>query len=242
MIKVLSGVRLQALWQVLFLTALSGAILPGTAGAVAPSASAAPASVSSESSGTTAAATAQIPVADASVAQVQGSDTSSSERAPQQYSVLPSGETLDPEQAAALPQTSIDLKEKFSNLNLPCPAGWTVLPNPGMDNSLSYLEDSGRLAVSVTSIQYAEDIPYDPAIYARVASDQLKCMVPEKANMLENAWSFLCPERGVEAVIYASDKQGSRDMVLLAISGRNPDTEKSLEGFIRFLAWQAKNG
>ena len=35
---------------------------------------------------------------------------------------------------------------------IPCPFGWSVEPNPSLDNSLNYVTADGALAVSVTSL------------------------------------------------------------------------------------------
>lgn len=42
---------------------------------------------------------------------------------------------------------------------------------------------------------------------------------------------------GIEAIVYGDENE----LVMLAISGRTPDTESRLENFIRFLAYEAKN-
>lgn len=120
-------------------------------------------------------------------------------------------------------------------LNIPCPLGWSVLPNPSLDNSLSYLNQSGELAVNVTYIKPQENVPNAPEAFARVAAEQLRCSIPMRSNLIESAWSFTCPDTEVEAVVYG----GGSELVLLSISGREPQTEPELEGFVRFLAYQA---
>lgn len=120
---------------------------------------------------------------------------------------------------------------------IPCPFGWSVQPNPSADNSLSYLTADGNLAISVTSIRPTSDDKLSSESYARVASQQMQCTLPVKSNLIENAWSFNCERDEVEGIVYGS----SSELVLLAISGRSPDTEPQLEEFVRFLADQAKN-
>ncbi len=122
-------------------------------------------------------------------------------------------------------------------LNLPCPFGWSVIPNPSLDDSLSYLNETGQLAVSVTYIRNKAGANVDPEAYARVASEQLKCSLPARSNLLANGWSFNCEETKIEALVYGDPG----DLVLLAISGRSPDTESSLERFVDFLAAQARH-
>ncbi|NLK85009.1 MAG: hypothetical protein GX278_03475 [Aeromonadales bacterium] len=119
---------------------------------------------------------------------------------------------------------------------LPCPFGWSVEPNPSLDNSLSYLNAQKTLAVSVTSITKGLQSLVTPQSYARVASEQMQCQVPEISNLIEGAWSFDCPKDKVEAIVFGDNN----NLVLLVISGRNADTEKELEGFIKFLAYEAK--
>ncbi len=122
-------------------------------------------------------------------------------------------------------------------LNVPCPNGWSVRSNPSVDNSLSFLENEGKLAVSVTYIKQDAAGAVEAEAYARVAAEQLKCSIPVKSNLIEGGWSFQCADFKVEALVYG----GLPDLVLLAISGRNESTESKLDEFIDFLADQAQN-
>lgn len=119
---------------------------------------------------------------------------------------------------------------------LPCPNGFSVIPNPSVDNSLSYLDESGKLAISVTYIKQKSDSAIDPENYARVMSQQMKCTIPVRSNLIADGWASHCEDSNIETLIYG----GNNDLVLLAISGRNQDTEKRLEEFIDFLAYEAK--
>ncbi|MCR5536069.1 MAG: hypothetical protein K6F05_01500 [Succinivibrio sp.] len=135
---------------------------------------------------------------------------------------------------------SVSLTELMNShnnaLNLPCPFGWSVIPNPSQEDSLSYLNESGQLAVSVTYIKNRAGASVDPEAYARVAAEQLKCSLPARSNLLANGWSFTCEDSAIEALVYGEPG----DLVLLAISGRSADTEQSLERFIDFLYSQAR--
>ncbi|MBO6253176.1 MAG: hypothetical protein J6O49_05925 [Bacteroidaceae bacterium] len=119
---------------------------------------------------------------------------------------------------------------------LPCPNGFTVIPNPSVENSLSYLDESGKLAVSVTYIKQKFASAIDPENYARVMAQQMKCSIPVRSNLIADGWASQCEDAKLETVVYGGDK----GLVLLAISGRNQDTEKKLEEFIDFLAYEAK--
>ncbi|MCR5085161.1 MAG: hypothetical protein K6A65_06630 [Succinivibrionaceae bacterium] len=130
-------------------------------------------------------------------------------------------------------QEALDFHESFSNL--PCPQDWKVEPNPSMADSLSYLHESGRIAVSVTNVTDRAGRGTSPEAYARVASAQMRCDVPTHSNLIEDAWSFSCPRHEVEATVYG----GQGELVLLVISGRDSTTERYLEGFVRFLAAHA---
>lgn len=125
----------------------------------------------------------------------------------------------------------------FMQKSLPCPHGWTVEPNPSQDDSLAYMTEDGRLAVSVSLIKQGGEVPLDSESYSRVAAEQMSCSIPVRSNLIENAWSFMCSDMKVEGVIYG----GEGDLVLLGISGRSEDTEKQLMDFVRFLAFQAGN-
>lgn len=120
---------------------------------------------------------------------------------------------------------------------IPCPFGWSVEPNPSLDNSLNYVTADGALAVSVTSLSKSAGSYATAEAYARVASEQMQCQIPTNSNIVEKGWSFVCPKDGVEAIVYGDENE----LVMLAISGRNPNTEPRLENFIRFLAYEAKN-
>lgn len=120
---------------------------------------------------------------------------------------------------------------------IPCPFGWSVEPNPSLDNSLNYVTADGALAVSVTSLSKSAGSYATAEAYARVASEQMQCQIPTNSNIVKNGWSFVCPKDGVEAIVYGDENE----LVMLAISGRNPDTESRLENFIWFLAYEAKN-
>lgn len=120
---------------------------------------------------------------------------------------------------------------------IPCPFGWSVEPNPSLDNSLNYVTADGALAVSVTSLSKSAGSYATAEAYARVASEQMQCQIPTNSNIVEKGWSFVCPKDGIEAIVYGDENE----LVMLAISGRNPDTESRLENFIRFLAYEAKN-
>ncbi len=123
------------------------------------------------------------------------------------------------------------------NGEIPCPFGWSVQPNPSADNSLSYLNSDENLAVNVTTIEPLSGQKVSPASYARVSAQQMLCNLPVKSNLIADAWSFTCEQYDIESIVYGSGSE----LVLLTISGRNPDTEPQLEEFVRFLADQAKN-
>ena len=116
----------------------------------------------------------------------------------------------------------------------PCPFGWTVRPNPSVDNSLSYIDDDSTIAISVTSLANTRGSFASPETYARVASLEMNCSLPDKSNLIEDGWTFTCKQENVEAIVYGKPD----DLALLVISGRNADTEAKLEEFIKFLASQ----
>ena len=126
---------------------------------------------------------------------------------------------------------------KDEGIVYPCPFGWSVEPNPSVDNSLTYTDADESLSISVTSINEGPGALTSPEVYAKVAADQMQCQMPNLSNLIENAYSFECPKEGIEAIVYGGDGE----MVLLAISGRNADTEPKVEEFVRFLANEAKN-
>ncbi|MGN1281760.1 MAG: hypothetical protein ACI4UM_07650 [Succinivibrio sp.] len=119
---------------------------------------------------------------------------------------------------------------------IPCPFGWSVEPNPSVDDSLNYIDADSTLAVSVTSIHTGLDSFVTAESYARVAAEQMQCQIPTNSNLIENGWSFDCPKEGIEAIVFGDNTE----LVLLAISGRSPETEAKLEGFIKFLSYEAK--
>ncbi len=117
---------------------------------------------------------------------------------------------------------------------IPCPPFWTVQPNPSMDNSLSYVHDSGDIAVSVTYIADKSGTQVGPETFSRVAAEQMNCTLPVKSNILNKAWAFNCDD-GIEALVYGE----TGNLVLLSISGRNDETENYFESFITFLSYQS---
>lgn len=139
-------------------------------------------------------------------------------------------------QAQELVVASDPATQMFSSqTTLPCPNGWTVQANPSVDDSLSYLTDDGKLAVSVSLIKQEKGVSLDSERYARVAAEQMGCSIPVLSNLIEDAWSFTCDDFKIEGVVYGGD----RDLVLLGISGRNAETEHQLSNFVRFLAYQS---
>jgi hypothetical protein len=145
---------------------------------------------------------------------------------------------------AAVPESKADgsfeqaLREfQAADRPIPCPNGWVVEPNPSADDSLSYMTEDGKLAVSVTSIKSknGSGIPTEPESYARVAAEQMSCSIPVRSNLIDGGWSFHCSDFKVDGLVYGSEDE----LVLLGISGRNADTEAQLTGFIRFLQYQA---
>lgn len=77
---------------------------------------------------------------------------------------------------------------------IPCPFGWSVEPNPSLDNSLNYVTADGALAVSVTSLSKSAGFYATAEAYARVASEQMQCQIPTNSNIVEKGWSFVCPK------------------------------------------------
>lgn len=130
--------------------------------------------------------------------------------------------------------TGIVLNAGETTQNIPCPSFWQVRPNPSVENSLSYVHDSGKMAISVTYISEQTGSEITSETFARVAAEQMNCTLPIASNLLEQAWSFSC-EDGIEALIYGEP----RNLVLLSISGRNEETETYLDKFISFLSYQA---
>lgn len=126
--------------------------------------------------------------------------------------------------------------EIFNGRSLPCPTGWTVSPNLSLDDSLSYETEDHALAVSVSLIKQGNSGPLNPESYARVAAEQMGCTIPVHSNLIDDGWSFECHDFKVESIVYG----GHGDLVLLGISGRNSRTERQLNEFIRFLAYQAE--
>lgn len=130
--------------------------------------------------------------------------------------------------------TGISLNAGETIIDIPCPSSWQVRPNPSLENSLSYVHDSGKMAISVSYISEQTGSEISSETFARVAAKQMNCTLPIASNLLENAWSFNC-EDGIEALIYGEP----RNLVLLSISGRNEETEIYLDKFISFLSYQA---
>lgn len=118
---------------------------------------------------------------------------------------------------------------------LPCPSFWSVQPNPSVENSLSYVHDSGDIAVSVTYIADQSGSEVSAETFARVAAEQMNCTMPLRSNLIGHAWSFICDDGELEAIVYGDEG----DLVLLSIAGRNEKTETYLDGFISFLSYQA---
>ncbi|MBO5566925.1 MAG: hypothetical protein J5934_06885 [Succinivibrio sp.] len=128
-------------------------------------------------------------------------------------------------------------RSDFNESDIPCPFGWSVKPNPSLDNSLSYVTADGSLSCSVTYIKPEVTRGYGAETYSRVSAEQMKCDLPVKSDLIADAWSFNCPDSRIEAVIYGDGQSG---LVLLAIAGRSASTDKDLDDFIRFLANEAK--
>ncbi len=142
-----------------------------------------------------------------------------------------------PKQESVSATFNVAQSDESQDKIIPCPFGWSVEPNPSLDNSLNYVTADGALAVSVTSLSKSAGSYATAEAYARVASEQMQCQIPTNSNIVEKGWSFLCPKEGIEAIVYGDENE----LVMLAISGRNPNTEARLENFIRFLAYEAKN-
>lgn len=70
---------------------------------------------------------------------------------------------------------------------IPCPFGWSVEPNPSLDNSLNYVTADGALAVSVTSLSKSAGSYATAEAYARVASEQMQCQIPTNSNIVKMA-------------------------------------------------------
>ena len=121
-----------------------------------------------------------------------------------------------------------------SDLNIPCPSFWSVQPNPSVENSLSYVHESGNIAISVTYIANRSG-EVSAETFARVAAEQMNCTLPVKSNLLARAWAFDCASDGIEAQVYGEPG----NLVLLSISGRSDATESYLNNFISFLNYQA---
>lgn len=121
-----------------------------------------------------------------------------------------------------------------NKLNIPCPSFWSVEPNPSVENSLSYVHDSGDIAINVTYIAGQSGTQVSAETFSRVAAEQMNCSLPVKSNILANAWAFDC-ENDIEALVYGEPG----NLVLLSISGRNSETESYLDSFMKFLSYQA---
>lgn len=136
--------------------------------------------------------------------------------------------------SVSAPATPLTTDEAQSH-NIPCPSFWTVQPNPSVENSLSYVHDSGKIAVNVTYIANMSGSNVSASTFARVSAEQMNCTLPVKSNLLANAWAFNC-DNGIEALVYGNPG----DLVLLSISGRNDETESDLDSFISFLEYQSR--
>lgn len=143
------------------------------------------------------------------------------------------------EQVAVNAESTDALKSAAVNnysQNIPCPPFWMVQPNPSMDNSLSYVHESGSIAVSVTYIADKSGSQVSAETFSRVAAEQMNCTLPVRSNILKKAWAFNCDD-DIEALVYGEPG----NLVLLSISGRNDDTESYFESFISFLSYQASS-
>ena len=60
---------------------------------------------------------------------------------------------------------------KDEGIVYPCPFGWSVEPNPSVDNSLTYTDADESLSISVTSINEGPGALTTPEVYAKVAAD-----------------------------------------------------------------------
>lgn len=129
-----------------------------------------------------------------------------------------------------------DVTAQDYSQNIPCPPFWSVQPNPSMDNSLSYVHESGSIAVSVTYIADKSGSQVSAETFSRVAAEQMNCTLPVRSNILKKAWAFNCDD-DIEALVYGEPG----NLVLLSISGRNDDTESYFESFISFLSYQASS-
>lgn len=142
------------------------------------------------------------------------------------------GATILSTNVLCIPAVAAD--EQESTFNIPCPSFWTVEPNPSVENSLSYLHDSGKIAVNVTYIAGQSGTQISAETFSRVAAEQMNCSLPVKSNLLANAWAFDC-ENNIEALVYGEPG----NLVLLSIAGRSSDTESYLDSFMKFLSYQA---
>lgn len=126
-------------------------------------------------------------------------------------------------------------QDEAANHNIPCPSFWSVQANPSVENSLSYVHDSGKIAISVTYIASLSGNNVTPNTFARVSAEQMNCTLPVKSNVLSNAWAFTC-DNDIEALVYGE----AGDLVLLSISGRSDETESDFDSFISFLEYQSR--
>lgn len=143
--------------------------------------------------------------------------------------------TEDPVAAQDSAANELELEFADPTQEIPCPSFWQVRPNPSVENSLSYVHDSGKLAVSVTYISDQSGSEVSAETFSRVAAEQMNCTLPVKSNLLNHAWAFNCDD-GLEALVYGEPG----NLVLLSISGRNEETENYLDGFISFLSYQSR--
>ena len=101
--------------------------------------------------------------------------------------------------AAAFANTEAEMEFADPTQEIPCPSFWQVRPNPSVENSLSYVHDSGKLAISVTYISDQSGSEVSAETFSRVAAEQMNCTLPVKSNLLNHAWAFNCDD-GLEAV------------------------------------------
>ena len=107
-----------------------------------------------------------------------------------------------PEQESVSATYNVAQSDESQDKIIPCPFGWSVEPNPSLDNSLNYVTADGALAVSVTSLSKSAGFYATAEAYARVASEQMQCQIPTNSNIVEKGWSFMCPKEGIEAIVY----------------------------------------
>ena len=80
-----------------------------------------------------------------------------------------------------------DVTAQYYSQNIPCPPFWSVQPNPSMDNSLSYVHESGSIAVSVTYIADKSGSQVSAETFSRVAAEQMNCTLPVRSEHLKES-------------------------------------------------------